>query len=146
MTNAYGATAVTDNPAKQDRYGSDIQGLRLAEQAVLAHTMRDRKLFGQILRHAFSSSAEHPEEGTGTVLRRESFPDRSVVEYEVRKGTGTFTGQARTANDKFRLPVICSRRCCDAIRHLQDPDAEIPWRDGREEPRRSPPTSRAVHR
>ena len=134
--------------SESDAFEEDFRASSLAEQAILAYRVRhlNPELFDQVQEHAFSSTSEHPQDGTGIITRREFFPDRSVLEYPVEYGTGRITGELRTNDEIFQTPGICDRRCCDSIRHLLDPEAVIPWIDGRKKPRHSPPTDRTVRR
>lgn len=128
----------------------------LAQQAVCAHRAGDRQLLERVLAHCFSSGVRATDgkrlEGTPEELRGRpvtmyhQFPDRSVFETTFIYGEEGPDTDPRTADHTFRAPVICDRRCCGPIRHLRDPEAEVPFVDGSTPPRKAPPTSRAVYR
>ena len=117
-----------------------IQGKSLAEQALLAEQIDDLRTFERIIRHAISSTDEFPPENPGFITRRDFFPDRSVVEYQVMRGNRRNKRNKRnvhglrTADSKFRMLPACDRECCRSIRLLQNPRAVTTWVDGREEP------------
>ena len=116
----------------------------LAEQALAAHTAGDTALLERTLDHAFSVEATLPEEEPGAVELRHHFPDRSTFRYRTEYGAGEGIRGAGTDDELFRVPVICSRRCCNPIRRLADPEAPAPTYDGSHEPRRGGPTDRSV--
>ena len=107
----------------------------LAEQALAAHRAGDTALMEKTLAHAFSVEAALPEDEPRR--RGAAPPPPGPVGVQIQDGVRDGRENLGSGNSRRTLPRpgICSRRCCDPIRHLANPDAPAPVRGGSLTPR-----------